>query len=95
MRCKRCGIQLTANNLDNCPNCGTPEDRGLSESTHGIFRSLLNVWSLASFGFLILVVLSILVYVLTKSVLFAVCIFVAALVVGTQFIFMFSGGVEP
>lgn len=26
MRCKKCGTQLTANNLDNCPKCGPSDE---------------------------------------------------------------------
>ncbi len=94
MRCKGCGIQLTANNMDNCPNCGPPGEQESNYAAKGILSSLLNVWSVASFGVLILVILSILIYVVTKSVIVAVGAFVVLIAVGSQFFFWFSSMID-
>lgn len=80
MRCKGCGIQLTANNMDNCPNCGTPEDQGrgdrLPRGLFGVFFSLTN---LVVACLIFASVLGILFYLATGSSTIGIVVFLVIL----------------
>lgn len=65
MRCKRCGIQLTANNLDNCPNCGP-----LVFGKRSWFEVIISLSFAFPFSLIYVIALSIIAYVLTGSFAF-------------------------
>lgn len=82
MRCKKCGIQLSANNIDNCPNCGTAADQGKTENLpRGIMRSFFNLTGLAWTGLGFAALLGFLVYMATQSFTIAATVFLVLLAV--------------
>lgn len=89
MRCKRCGIQLTANNLDNCPNCGP-----LKLEKRTWFEAIIILSFAFPFSLIYVSVLSIVAYALTGSFAFTLFSFGALLVfffVLPYFILWFTG----
>ena len=93
MRCKGCGIQLSANNMDNCPNCGTPEDRGIKDQLpKGLVGLTMNstALTLGMFGFMVLV--SVLIFVAFNSVLFASLAFLGMLGFVAAVLFVWTSG---
>ena len=66
--------------MDNCPNCGTPEDRGIKdELPKGLIGLTMNATAITSSVFIFIVVISVLVYFASKSVLIAALSFLGML----------------
>ena len=80
MRCKNCGIQLSANNIDNCPNCGTAEDQGKKEELpKGLVGVFFNLTGLFWYGVGFAALMGFLIYMATKSMAIAATAFLVLL----------------